>query len=84
MNMNSAFWFFARKSGFAFWEKEEWNRSNAVIDWSCNYDSEFQEYTKEIILHTIAYIPYVDQSQSRISDEMIDKILTDFGFKNEQ
>lgn len=78
--MNSGFWFLARKSGFAFWEREEWNQFNAVIDWSSNYDSEFQEYTKEVILHTIAYI---DRNHSRISDETIDNILTNFGFKND-
>lgn len=78
--MNSIFWFLARKSGFAFWEKEEWNSTNAMIDWSCDYDAEIQRYTKEVVMQTIAYI---DRNIASIEIESTNNILLDFGFKND-
>ena len=78
--MNSSFWFLARKSGFAFWEKEDWNPTNAMIDWSCDYDTEIQRYTKEVVLHTIEYM---NRNYYTVGTDTVDDILIDFGIKNE-
>ena len=39
----------AEDAGFAFWEDEEWKPHGAIIDWSAEYDKEFQKYTELLI-----------------------------------
>ena len=72
--MNSIFWFLARRAGFAFWEKEDINPRNYIIDWACNYDDEIQKYTKLVIEHTVDYI-------ARNGLAKKEDILVDFGFE---
>lgn len=51
--MIETFWFYARRAGFCFWEKESWNYRNRRIDWSSDYDDELQRYTREVVVHTL-------------------------------
>ena len=51
--MDDIYWFYARKAGFLFWEKEFWNYRNRRIDWSSDYDDELQKYTQLVIEHTL-------------------------------
>ena len=39
----------AEEAGFCFWSGEEWAPPNAIIDWSAQYDKEFQKYTELLI-----------------------------------
>jgi len=39
----------AEEAGFCFWEDEEWKPHGAMIDWSADYDDEFQKYTELLI-----------------------------------
>ena len=39
----------AEDAGFCFWEDEEWKPHGAIIDWSADYDKEFQKYTELLI-----------------------------------
>ena len=41
----------AEEAGFCFWEDEEWKPKDAVIDWSAQYDDEFQKYSELLIGH---------------------------------
>ena len=72
--MNSIFWFLARRAGFAFWEKEDVNPRNYIIDWSCMYDKEIQKYTKLVVEHTVDYI-----NRNGLTNK--EDILLDFGFE---
>lgn len=37
------------KSGFCVWTNEPWKPEGAIIDWSCNYDKAFIDYTKRLL-----------------------------------
>lgn len=39
----------AEDAGFCFWEDESWKPHGAIIDWSADYDKEFQKYTDLLI-----------------------------------
>ena len=39
----------AEDAGFCFWDDEEWRPHGAIIDWSAQYDKEFQKYTELLI-----------------------------------
>jgi hypothetical protein len=39
----------AEKAGFHLWENEPWKPEGAVVDWSCNYDSELEKFAELII-----------------------------------
>jgi hypothetical protein len=39
----------AEKAGFYLWENEPWKPEGAVVDWSCNYDSELEKFAELII-----------------------------------
>ena len=39
----------AEDAGFCFWEDEDWKPHGAIIDWSAEYDKEFQKYTELLI-----------------------------------
>jgi hypothetical protein len=47
----------AKEAGFVFWKDEEWGPGKDRIDWSSNYDEEFQrfvviltEYYKQLLI----------------------------------
>ena len=44
----------AENAGFCFWEDEDWKPHDAVIDWSAQYDKEFQKYTELLINECIS------------------------------
>ena len=44
----------AEDAGFCFWEDEEWKPHGAIIDWSAEYDKEFQKYTELLINECIS------------------------------
>jgi hypothetical protein len=46
----------AEMAGFAFWKDEEHKPENATIDWSCNYDKEFECYTRLVAEHVVDYL----------------------------
>jgi hypothetical protein len=39
----------AEKAGFHLWEDEPWKPEGAVVDWSCDYDSELEKFAELII-----------------------------------
>ena len=39
----------AEDAGFCFWEDEDWKPHGAIIDWSAEYDKEFQKYTELLV-----------------------------------
>ena len=41
----------AEDAGFCFWEDEEWKPHGSIIDWSAQYDKEFQKYSEYLIAH---------------------------------
>ena len=46
----------AEEAGFCFWEDEEWKPHDAMIDWSAQYDDEFQKYTELLIKECIKVV----------------------------
>lgn len=40
----------AEQAGFVFWQNESWKPKGATIDWAAQYDDEFKEYSKLLIL----------------------------------
>ena len=42
----------ARECGFVFWGNEDWGPGAGNIDWSCDYTSEFEHYSRELITWT--------------------------------
>jgi hypothetical protein len=46
----------AEEAGFCFWSDEEWKPKDAVIDWSAEYDDEFQKYTELLIKECVNVI----------------------------
>ena len=47
--MNEKIQKLAEEAGFVFWSDESWKPHNAIIDWSAQYDKEFQKYTELLI-----------------------------------
>ena len=45
----------AEEAGFCFWEDEEWKPHGSIIDWSAQYDKEFQKYTELLINECISF-----------------------------
>ena len=39
----------AEQAGFYLWENEPWKPEGAVVDWSCDYDSELEKFVELII-----------------------------------
>jgi hypothetical protein len=50
----------AEEAGFCFWSDEEWKPHGAIIDWSADYDKEFQKYTELLIKECIKELKSVD------------------------
>lgn len=46
----------AEEAGFCFWGDESWKPHGAIIDWSANYDKEFQKYTELLIKECIKMV----------------------------
>ena len=73
----------AEKAGFCFWDDEEWKPHDAVIDWSAQYDKEFQKYT-ELLIDEIIKLNYEDESlkvMQMVSFE--NKVWKHFGIKDD-
>ena len=73
----------AEDAGFCFWEDEEWKPHGAIIDWSAEYDKEFQKYT-ELLIEDIIKLNYEDEFLStmlKVSFE--NKVRTRFGIKDD-
>lgn len=47
--MNSQIRELAQKAGFCFWEDEEWGPGQDYIDWSCDYDDQFEIFCKLMV-----------------------------------
>ena len=47
--MNEKIKAIAEKSRFVFWENEEWGPGPGHIDWSSNYDAEFDTFCNMLI-----------------------------------
>jgi hypothetical protein len=45
----------AERSGFILWKDEDWN-DGSVIDWSCNYDVELQNFYDNIVKEAISVV----------------------------
>lgn len=39
----------ALECGFEFWQDESWGPGQGNIDWSCDYTSEFEKYSRELV-----------------------------------
>jgi hypothetical protein len=68
----------AEKAGFYLWENEPWKPEGAVVDWSCDYDSELEKFA-ELIIRECANVAH-----TCIDDEWFDvggAILDHFGVK---
>ena len=73
----------AEDAGFCFWEDEDWKPHGAIIDWSAEYDKEFQKYT-ELLIEDIIKLNYEDEFLStmlKVSFE--NKVRTRFGIKDD-
>ena len=73
----------AEKAGFCFWEDEDWKPHGAIIDWSAEYDKEFQKYT-ELLIDEIIKLNYEDESlrvMQMVSFE--NKVWKHFGIKDD-
>ena len=73
----------AEDAGFCFWEDEEWKPHGAIIDWSAEYDKEFQKYT-ELLIDEIIKLNYEDESlkvMQMVSFE--NKVWKHFGIKDD-
>lgn len=54
--MNSDFLELADRAGFVFWENESWKPKGAIIDWSCEYDKEFEKYSQLLVQYVLSHI----------------------------
>lgn len=61
--MNSTVRDLAQKAGFSFWEDESWGPGPGHIDWSCDYDSEFEAFVALLADH-VAQQAALIQSQT--------------------
>lgn len=43
----------ADRAGFMFWGDEDWRPQGAEIDWSAQYDQEFDAYTQALICEVV-------------------------------
>ena len=46
----------AKKSGFVFWMNESQGPGKGKIDWACDYEREFEIYTKLVIQETVKWV----------------------------
>ena len=42
----------AKECGFVFWNSEPYGPGPGNIDWSCDYTSEFEKYSRELVTWT--------------------------------
>jgi hypothetical protein len=67
----------AKKSGFVFWQGEEW-APNSAIDWSSNYDKELGKFA-EHILDTCVKICKEGENTQMTSTGAAERIKLHFG-----
>jgi len=53
--MNNKIEELAQHAGFVLWGDESWNDGD-IIDWSCRYDEELENYTKLVLMEVIGTI----------------------------
>jgi hypothetical protein len=53
--MNKTISALAERSGFILWQEEDWN-DGSVVDWSCNYDAELQNFYDNIVKEAISVV----------------------------
>lgn len=51
--MNTRFKALAKECGFVFWDNEPYGPGPNMIDWSGDYQHEFEEYSRELVRWTI-------------------------------
>lgn len=61
----------AEKAGFYLWENEPWKPEGAVVDWSCDYDSELEKFA-ELIVRECIKVMYDNAIERKVGLE-IDK-----------
>ena len=69
----------ASKSGFVFWESEEWGPGSSYIDWGSEYDKEFVDYSK---LFAAEIIEFIQAKITTLTQDEIDMIFSNFGLQN--
>lgn len=47
----------AKRSGFVLWDNCHWKPEFEVVDWSCSYDNELQEFLRQVVLECCTVIP---------------------------
>lgn len=71
--MNKHIELLASKAGFIFWGDEEWKPEGAAIDWACNYDQEFQNFYKSLVIEC-AHLAALYSSKGYDHDMIREKI----------
>jgi hypothetical protein len=70
----------AEKAGFYLWEDEPWKPEGAVVDWSCEYDSELEKFA-ELILSECIKICQEGSSTQTTGTGAAQKIKQNFGIE---
>ena len=81
--MNNRIIELAEEAGFCFWGDEDWKPHGAIIDWSADYDREFQKYTELLIKECIVdfYSRYLDINSVENITIQVEKYINDFGIE---
>lgn len=62
----------AKEAGFIFWNGEEWNTNDDVIDWSSSYDAELEKLVGLVVKECLSECWY-DATPKQIADHIRDK-----------
>lgn len=62
--LNEQFAQIAKDAGFLLWDDESWKPDDEIIDWSCSYDKELQEFGKLIVSRCIEICEQGTQTQT--------------------
>ena len=78
----------AEEAGFCFWGNEDWKPHGAIIDWSADYDREFQKYTELLIRECLDQVDEFGRLSKAFLEEGIDpeidvtkEVLSNFGIE---
>lgn len=79
--MNIKFKALASECGFCFWTDESWRPKNEIIDWSTNYDKEFERYSEELVRWVVMCCEsnQLAQQSGNLKQNWTTKTLQDFG-----
>lgn len=64
----------AKAAGFIFWEGETWGPGVWAVDWSCDYDSELEEF-KRMVVRECAYVVQTLVDQGVPASEYRDRLM---------